>query len=380
MDSDPGSRDVEESSAAQGASADAQSASQVMLAEYSALRSEVDRRANVQWNVIALQITSAGVIASLAISRVADIALLLVIPLLSYMLGTRYILNAYHINLITSYIRYSLSVRLQGHLAWEGWKADKMKAEVEPRYWLTATGWNWSHPTRLAFEGVASLALLAAVFAAAYAWRDKAPAWDLILGFALLWILGALATYRLDRLFNETSAPTVTEISPTSGPVAGGEHVTVTGTGFTGASKVSFGTVPASNLAVASDTQLSVTSPQAAAAGPVRVTVTIPGTSAASPANQYTYAAAAAAPTVTGVSPTSGPVAGGEHVTVTGTGFTGASKVSFGTVPGSNLAVASDTQLSVTSPQAAAAGPVDVTVTTPAGTSAASQADQYTYT
>jgi IPT/TIG domain len=290
MDSDLGSRDVEVSSATQGASADAQLASQVMLAEYSALRSEVDRRANVQWNVVALQITSAGVIASLAISRVADIALLLVIPLLSYMLGTRYILNAYHINLITSYIRYSLSVRLQGHLAWEGWKAHKTRPEVEPRRWLTATGWNWSHPTRLAFEGVASLALLAAAFAVPYAWWDKAPAWYLILGFALLWILGVLATYRLNRLFNETSAPTVTAVSPTSGPVAGGEHVTVTGTGFTGASEVSFGTVPASNLAVASDTQLSVTSPQAAAAGPVDVTVTTPaGTSAASPADQYTY-------------------------------------------------------------------------------------------
>jgi hypothetical protein len=89
---------------------------------------------------------------------------------------------------------------------------------------------------------------------------------------------------------------------------------------------------------------------------------------------------AAAAPTVTGVSPTSGPVAGGGTVTVTGTGFTNVSKVSFGTVPASNLAVASDTQLAVTSPPAAAARLVDVTVTTPAGTSAASPADQYTYT
>jgi IPT/TIG domain len=89
---------------------------------------------------------------------------------------------------------------------------------------------------------------------------------------------------------------------------------------------------------------------------------------------------AAAAPTVSGVGPTSGPVAGGQTVTVTGTGFTHASQVSFGTVPASNLAVASDTQLAVTSPQAAAPGLVHVTVTTPAGTSSASPADEYTYT
>ena len=51
-----------------------------MLAEYAALRTEVDRRAAIQWNVLALQLTSAGVIASLAISRTSEIALLLVIP------------------------------------------------------------------------------------------------------------------------------------------------------------------------------------------------------------------------------------------------------------------------------------------------------------
>jgi hypothetical protein len=77
------------------------------------------------------------VIASLAISRVADIALLLVIPLLSYMLGTRYILNDYHINLINRNIRNSLSPRLQGHLAWEGWKKHEMEPAVESRKWFT---------------------------------------------------------------------------------------------------------------------------------------------------------------------------------------------------------------------------------------------------
>ena len=51
MDPDLGSRDAKASSAAQGASVEAQLGDQVMLAEYSALRSEVDRRVNLQWNV-----------------------------------------------------------------------------------------------------------------------------------------------------------------------------------------------------------------------------------------------------------------------------------------------------------------------------------------
>jgi hypothetical protein len=181
-----------------------QLANQVMLAEYSALQSELDRRANLQWNVVAFQVTSVGVIASLAISRVTDIALLLVIPWVCYVLGNRYILHDYHMKLISRYIRDSLSRRLRGHLEWESWKVDQMSPKVEPLRWLTATSWNLFHPTRLAFEGVAWLALLAAALAAAYAWRDKAPAWGLILGFALLWTLGVLATSSLHRSFNRS--------------------------------------------------------------------------------------------------------------------------------------------------------------------------------
>lgn len=153
MDPVVSSRRVESSGSAEAASVEAQLGHQVMLAEYSALRSEVDRRASIQWNVLALQITSAGVIASLAISRPADIALLLVIPLSSYMLGSRYILHDYHLKLISRYIRDSLSGRLDGNLAWEGWKASQMEPHVKRRNWFTVTGWNLVHPTRLAFEG-----------------------------------------------------------------------------------------------------------------------------------------------------------------------------------------------------------------------------------
>ena len=53
--------------------------------------------------------------------------------------------------------------------------------------------------------------------------------------------------------------------------------------------------------------------------GTVDVTVTTPsGTSATSSADQFTYLAA---PTVTGISPTAGPLGGGTVVTITGTGF-----------------------------------------------------------
>ena len=173
-------------------------------------------------------------------------------------------------------------------------------------------------------------------------------------------------------------APVVTAISPASGTTAGGTVVTVTGSNFTGATKVAFGGTAGTALTVVWATQLKITSP-AKAAGAVDVQVTTPGgTSAAVTADKYTYVAPPPAPVVTAISPASGTTAGGTVVTVTGSNFTGATKVAFGGTAGTALTVVSATQLKITSP-AKAAGAVDVQVTTPGGTSAAVTADKYTY-
>ena len=86
-----------------------------------------------------------------------------------------------------------------------------------------------------------------------------------------------------------------------------------------------------------------------------------------------------AAAAVASISPPSGPLAGGTTVTVTGSGFTGATAVSFGSTAASSFTVNSDTSITATAPAATSVGPVDVTVTTPAGTSAASAGDRYSY-
>jgi|GEM_PF-3023375 len=87
----------------------------------------------------------------------------------------------------------------------------------------------------------------------------------------------------------------------------------------------------------------------------------------------------AAVPTVTEISPTSGPTAGGTSVTITGTNFTGATAVSFGATNAASFTVDSATQITAVSP-ARAAGTVDITVTTAGGTSATGADDQFTYT
>jgi hypothetical protein len=86
-------------------------------------------------------------------------------------------------------------------------------------------------------------------------------------------------------------------------------------------------------------------------------------------------------PTVTNVNPNSGITNGGlTPVTITGTGFIAATSVNFGSVAATAMTVQSDTQITVTTPAVGSVGPVDVTVITPAGTSATSQADQFLYT
>ncbi len=175
--------------------------------------------------------------------------------------------------------------------------------------------------------------------------------------------------------FSYIAAPVITSISPNSGPTAGGTHFTITGTGFTGVRSVNVGGVPLGPVwSINSDTQIDVTAP--AGTGTVDVTVTTAGGTSATSANaQFTYVAA---PTVTSISPISGPLAGGTSVTISGTGFTGATGVKFGATPATGITVSSATQITATAP-AGSAGTVDVTVTTPGGTSATSASDQYTY-
>ena len=171
-------------------------------------------------------------------------------------------------------------------------------------------------------------------------------------------------------------ATTVTSVSPASGPTAGGTGVTITGTNFTGATAVDFGSVAASTFTVGSAGSITATAP-AQAAGTVDVTVTTPGgTSATGTADKFTYDAA---PTVTKVSPAAGPTAGGTSVTITGTHFVvGSSTVAFGSTAGTGVTCSSTTTCTATSP-AEAAATVDVTVTTPGGTSATGTADKFTY-
>ncbi|ACU71481.1 cell surface receptor IPT/TIG domain protein [Catenulispora acidiphila DSM 44928] len=160
--------------------------------------------------------------------------------------------------------------------------------------------------------------------------------------------------------YTYVAAPVVSSVSPTQGPTTGGNTVTVTGTGFTGATSVLFGSVSVA-FTVVSATQITATAP-AAPVAPVAVTVVTPG--GTSNGVLYFYVPP---PTVATVSPSMGPVAGGNTVTITGTSLTLATAVRFGTGAATALTVVSDDQITVQAPSGS--GTVAVTVTTPGGTS-----------
>jgi len=176
------------------------------------------------------------------------------------------------------------------------------------------------------------------------------------------------------------SGPAVSGLSPSSGPATGGTTVTISGSNFStasGATQVSFGSQPATSVACSSDTTCTAVAPASSLPGFVDVKVTSAGIpSTAVLADRYTYD-----PVVTALSPASGPTSGGTPVTITGAGFSttaGSTTVGFGSNPASAVSCSSSTTCVATAP-GAAAGTVDVIVTTLGLASAAGTPDQFSY-
>ncbi len=185
-----------------------------------------------------------------------------------------------------------------------------------------------------------------------------------------------------------TSAPPdVVQVLPASSSnTAAGTPVTIEGNYFGAAPQVFFGGVPASNVQVDWNGQLTADAPAdpaGAATDQVVVTVTTSGgSSSSSPTqgvNEFTYAPASA-PAVTSVSPNSGPQVPSGNVVIHGSHFNAGVTpiVDFGSVA-SILVSYSSTQITANIPPAINPGTVHITVTTPAGTSQVSAGDQYAY-
>jgi len=190
------------------------------------------------------------------------------------------------------------------------------------------------------------------------------------------WITNSSGPWEAVQAAFDLAPPVVTGISPSLGPPAGGTVVTITGSDLAAVTGVSFGSTDASSFTVEGPTEISATAP-GEPVGTVDVTVTTPqGTSATSPADEFTFTNR---PAVTSVTPETGPGSGGTSVTITGANFSGETAVDFGANP-ANHVVVSGGGTSITALSPVGTGTVNVTVTTPNGTSATSSSDLFTYT
>jgi len=134
--------------------------------------------------------------------------------------------------------------------------------------------------------------------------------------------------------FSYLNSPVVTSFSPTS--AATGTTVTIKGSYFTNATNVSFGGTNASNFTVVNDSTITAT---VATGTSGNVTVYI--ASGYGILGGFTYIAPI--PVITSFSPTSAGTNG--YVNIYGSGFTGATSVTFGGVPASNFFVVNSTTI-----------------------------------
>jgi hypothetical protein len=91
------------------------------LAEFKALRQEIERRSKIQHNLFALQLTTAAAIFSFALSGKGRAEFLLIIPISTSMLCSEFVDQINGINKAAIYINDELSQRIHGGLGWELW-------------------------------------------------------------------------------------------------------------------------------------------------------------------------------------------------------------------------------------------------------------------
>ena len=163
-------------------------------------------------------------------------------------------------------------------------------------------------------------------------------------------------------------APSITAINPPSGTTNGGTLVVITGANFLPSPVVTFGSASAT-VTAASSTSITVTSPPASSTGAVSVTVfNSDGQSNGLPGG-FNYVSPGPTPSITSLSSSSGPTAGGASITINGANFISGATVAFGGVSATNVSVASGSTITASTPPHAP-GRVNVTVTNPDGQTA----------
>lgn len=154
----------------------------------------------------------------------------------------------------------------------------------------------------------------------------------------------------------------ITQVSPPTGDVTGGELVTLSGAGFSGVEDVEFGGLDVPAFTIVSDTEIEVTTP-AHPTGVVDITLAR-GEIRATLDDAYAYTETTS---LLGFSPVRGALAGGTYVVFRGTALERITEVRFGGVPATDVNVLDAQTLAVKTPPALMPGSVEVSLTTDEG-------------
>ncbi len=180
---------------------------------------------------------------------------------------------------------------------------------------------------------------------------------------------GQSATLSNGFTYDTAASPTITSVSPPSGPTTGGTSVTITGTNFAPGVAVTFGGNNATNIVRVNSTTITARTPARASAGSVVVLVRNPDNQQATLTGGFTYTVAAS-PTVTSITPNNGPRTGNTSVTIRGSNFVAGATVAFGQNAATNVVVVNATTITARTPARSSNGRVNVVVTNPDGRSA----------
>ena len=177
----------------------------------------------------------------------------------------------------------------------------------------------------------------------------------------------------LANAYTYNLAPSITSITPNGGSPAGGTVITIEGNGFVSGITADLGGISCSPVVFISTTQITCTTP-AKTTGVVSLTLTNPDTQTVTKASAYSYANA---PTVSTLTPSSGPVSGGTSIKIAGTGFLNGATATLGKKPCLNVVFVNSTLITCTTPSGT--GTSNMVVTNP-DTQVSTQNVEFIYT
>ncbi|MCX4824380.1 hypothetical protein OG883_31905 [Streptomyces sp. NBC_01142] len=144
------------------------------VAEFQALRSEIDRRSNLQQALLGVEMVAATALASVALANPNNITVLLILPIISLILGAQWYEQRLTIRRIGGYIAHTLHEKVPGGLWWE------LQRRTSSGQFLGV----------LAAYGIFPILSFAAIIVLLIAGveREEVPAWAIV-----AWIIGVVA-------------------------------------------------------------------------------------------------------------------------------------------------------------------------------------------